>query len=158
DRVASRQRLNQRRCELFPFVDLVADDQPPSGEPCDVVRDPAVAAALEEGLEVGRAGVVAKYRLQRLQEGRFAGCGGPLREEQLLLARVTGERVARRALQERCQLMIAAGDSLQELSQSCERAVGSYVTGESFVIRCSGVCACSSPVLRSRVPLATVRR
>src|SRR4029453_8554982 len=93
DRVAARQRLQESLGEALALVDLDPDRHPRACQAGDVVAHTCIALLLQEGLEVGGRRVVAEHRLDRLEEGALAARRWAVREEQLLLTRVAGERV-----------------------------------------------------------------
>ena len=78
--------------------------------------------------------VVAERGLDRLEERALAGRGGPVREQQDLLAGVAGEGVADDSLQEPGELVVAAGGRVDEPFPVGRAGVG--VVGDGRELGC----------------------
>jgi hypothetical protein len=124
DRVATRQRLQKSLREALSLLDLDPDRHPRACQPGDVVANACVALLLQERLEVGGRRVVAEHRLDRLQEGALAARRGTMGEEQLLLTRIAGERVADRALEKAAKCVVTARDPFEEALPERRTGIG----------------------------------
>jgi hypothetical protein len=92
-----------------------------------------VAAALEEAREVGLHGVLAGERAEHLHEGRLPVLPQAVQEEETLLGRAAGERVADGALHEADQRLAAAEHAVQEGLPPIAARLG--IPGDRHVLR-----------------------
>jgi hypothetical protein len=126
--LAASYRLDERFRQAAAALGFAGEDQPCTGESCEVRRCIASASALigKEGLDRQRNRVVAECRRDDLEECALAIRTGAMEQDHYLLADVACEAVAEPGLQEQADrgVRLDLRQELEELRRLCLRIVG----------------------------------